>query len=104
RQPAPHAGRKRPAARRAARRPARRRRAAAAHGEVAGKRPGIEGLTEKPHMPYKIVAGIISAALLIAYIAPVLLRLKREYALWVVSILGIAMMIVDLWQSLRREE
>jgi hypothetical protein len=51
-------------------------------------------------MPYKILVGIVSAALMIAYVAPVVIRLK-EFALTAVTLLGIAMMLVDLWQSLR---
>ena len=54
-------------------------------------------------MPYKIVAGIIAAALMLIYMAPVVLRLK-DVALWAVALIGIAMMLVDLWQSLQSKE
>ena len=54
-------------------------------------------------MPYKIVAGIIAAALMLIYMAPVVLRLK-DVALWAVALIGIAMMLVDLWQSLRSKD
>jgi hypothetical protein len=54
-------------------------------------------------MPYKIIAGIVAAALLIAYMAPVVWRLK-DVALWIVAGLGIVMMLVDLWQSLQKED
>ncbi|HEX7052467.1 MAG TPA: hypothetical protein VF211_00855 [Burkholderiales bacterium] len=52
----------------------------------------------------KIIAGILAAVLLIAYVAPVLWRLKQEYALWAVTLLGLGMMLVDLWQSLKSKE
>ena len=54
-------------------------------------------------MPYKIVAGILAAALLLAYMAPVVWRLQ-DYALWVVALIGVGMMLVDLWQSLRKDD
>ena len=54
-------------------------------------------------MPYKIVAGIIAAALLLIYMAPVVLRLK-EVSLWIITLTGIAMMLIDLWQSLQSKD
>jgi hypothetical protein len=54
-------------------------------------------------MPYKIAAGIVAAALLIAYMAPVVWRLK-DAALWAVALIGVVMMLVDLWQSLQSRE
>jgi hypothetical protein len=54
-------------------------------------------------MPYKIIAGIVAAALLIAYMAPVVWRLQ-DVALWIVAGLGTVMMLVDLWQSLQSKE
>lgn len=54
-------------------------------------------------MALKIFAGIVGVALLLAYVAPVVLKLK-EGALTVVALLGLAMMLVDLWQSLRAKE
>jgi hypothetical protein len=54
-------------------------------------------------MPYKIVAGIIAAGLLIAYMAPVVWRLK-ELSISIVAGIGVVMMLVDLWQSLRSKE
>jgi hypothetical protein len=52
-------------------------------------------------MPYEIVVRIVAAALLLAYMAPVVWRLQ-DYALWSVAVIGVGMMLVDLWQSLRR--
>ena len=54
-------------------------------------------------MPWKILGGIAGAALLLAYVAPVVLRLK-EVALSVVVALALAMMLVDLWQSLQSKD
>jgi hypothetical protein len=49
-------------------------------------------------MPVKIFAAIVSVVLLVGYLSPVVLKLK-EAALTVVIAIGIAMMLVDLWQS-----
>jgi hypothetical protein len=54
-------------------------------------------------MPYKIIAGIVAAALLLIYMAPVVLRLQ-DTALWIIAGTGVVMMLVDLWQSLRSKE
>lgn len=54
-------------------------------------------------MPFKIMAGIVAATLLLVYIAPVVLRLK-ETALWVVVLIGVGMMLLDLWQSLQSKD
>lgn len=54
-------------------------------------------------MPFKIAAGVLAAALLLIYVAPVVLRLQ-DPALWVVVVLGVGMMLVDLWQSLREKD
>ena len=54
-------------------------------------------------MVLKIIAGIISVALLFAYIGPVVLRLN-EIALWVIVLLGLGMMLVDLWESLKEKD
>jgi hypothetical protein len=54
-------------------------------------------------MLIKIIAGIVGVALLLVYVSPVVLRL-RETPLFVVAILGIGMMLIDLWQSVRSKE
>ena len=54
-------------------------------------------------MALKIFAGLVGVVLLLIYIAPVVVKLK-EIPLWVVALLGIGMMLVDLWQSLRSKE
>ena len=54
-------------------------------------------------MPFKIIAGVIGAGLMIAYVAPVVRRIP-EFALWAVVGIGLMMMLVDLVQSLKKEE
>ncbi|MBI5717937.1 MAG: hypothetical protein HZC37_09660 [Burkholderiales bacterium] len=51
-------------------------------------------------MPLKIFAGLVAVALMLAYLLPLILKLK-EASLAVVVALGIVMMLRDLWQSLR---
>ena len=54
-------------------------------------------------MSPKIFAGVFSAALLIVFIGPVVLKLK-DVALTIVVLIGLAMMLYDLWQSLREKD
>ena len=54
-------------------------------------------------MAVKLIAGIAGVVLLLVYVSPVVLRL-REIPLFVVAALGVGMMLVDLWQSLRSKE
>jgi hypothetical protein len=54
-------------------------------------------------MPYKIIAGIVAAALVLIYMAPVVWRLQ-DTALWIVAGTGSIMMLVDLWQSLQSKD
>jgi hypothetical protein len=54
-------------------------------------------------MALKIFAGLVGVVLLLIYVAPVVLKLK-EIPLWCVALLGIGMMLVDLWQSLQSKE
>ena len=54
-------------------------------------------------MALKIFAGIVGTLLLLAYVGPVVLKLK-DIPLSVVALLGIGMMLVDFWQSLRSKE
>jgi len=51
-------------------------------------------------MPIKITAALVAVVLLLAYLVPIAWKLKQT-SLWVVMGIGIAMMLVDLWQSLR---
>jgi hypothetical protein len=54
-------------------------------------------------MAFKIVAGIIAAALLIAFLAPPVIKLQ-DVALSAVIAIGLVMMLVDLWQSLQSKD
>lgn len=54
-------------------------------------------------MTPKVFAGILSAALLIIFVGPVVLKLK-DVALTVVVLIGVAMMLYDLWQSLHEKD
>ncbi|MGD9952670.1 MAG: hypothetical protein AB7S87_08840 [Burkholderiales bacterium] len=54
-------------------------------------------------MAFKIVAGVIAATLLVAFLAPPAVKLK-EGALIAVMLIGVGMMLVDLWQSLQSKD
>lgn len=54
-------------------------------------------------MGLKLFAGIVGATLLLAYVGPVVLKLK-DIPLAVVAVLGIGMMLVDFFQSLRAKD
>jgi hypothetical protein len=54
-------------------------------------------------MAFKILAGIVAAALLIVFIGQVVIKLK-ETSLTVVALIGVTMMLVDLWQSLKSKD
>ncbi|MCR4347987.1 MAG: hypothetical protein NUV55_12425 [Sulfuricaulis sp.] len=51
-------------------------------------------------MAFKIIAGIVAMALVLVYLGPVVLKLW-DPALTLVILVGILMMLVDLWQSLQ---
>jgi hypothetical protein len=53
-------------------------------------------------MAVKLIAAVIAIVLLGAFLLPVALKLK-EISLAVVMLIGFGMMLVDLWQSLRRD-
>lgn len=54
-------------------------------------------------MPVKIFAALIAVVLLIGYLVPVVLKLK-EMALGILIAIGIALMLIDLWQSFRERD
>ena len=54
-------------------------------------------------MPIKIFAAIVAVVLPLCYLIPVVFKLK-DVALGVVILIGIAMMLIDLWQSLQSKE
>ncbi len=51
-------------------------------------------------MKFSIFSGIVAAALLVIFVAPVVFKLK-EVALTIVVLIGIVMAVVDIWQSVR---
>ena len=54
-------------------------------------------------MAIKIVGGIVALLLVIAFVTPVLFKIK-DPALMVVIIIGILMMLIDLLQSLQSKD
>jgi len=54
-------------------------------------------------MPIKLFAAVVAVILMISFLVPVVLKLK-DVALGVVISIGIAMMLVDLAQSLKSKE
>ncbi len=54
-------------------------------------------------MGIKIFAAIVAIALMIAFLTPVVFKLK-DVALGCIILIGIAMMLIDLWQSLQAKE
>jgi len=54
-------------------------------------------------MPIKFFAAVVAVILVIGFLVPVVLKLK-DVALGVVILIGIGMMLVDLWQSLKSKE
>ena len=54
-------------------------------------------------MPFKYIAGIVAATLVIVYTGALAWKLK-DIELAIVIFCGIAMMAVDLWQSFKSDE
>jgi hypothetical protein len=54
-------------------------------------------------MTFKIVAGLVALALMLGYLLPPVFKLK-EIDLSIAIVIGLAMAVVDLWQSLRSQE
>lgn len=54
-------------------------------------------------MGVKIVAGLVAVILVLGYLLPPMFKLK-DVALGVVICIGIAMMLVDLWQSAKSKD
>ena len=54
-------------------------------------------------MVIKIISGLIAIALVVAYVLPPALKLKHV-ALAVVIGIGIVLMLIDTWQSLREKD
>jgi hypothetical protein len=54
-------------------------------------------------MLIKYIAAVVAVVLMLGFLAPPVLKLK-DIALGVVILIGIAMMLADLWQSLRAKD
>ena len=54
-------------------------------------------------MAFRILSAVVAVVLLVGFIAPVVVKLK-EVSLGVVVLIGVVLMLVDLWQSLRSGE
>ena len=51
-------------------------------------------------MPSKIFAAIVALALVLAYVGPMVIKMK-DLPLAIVIVIGIVVMFADIWQSLR---
>jgi hypothetical protein len=51
----------------------------------------------------KILAGLVAVLLMLAYLGPIVLKMK-DLALGGIVLVGVVVMLVDLWQSLRGRE
>jgi uncharacterized membrane protein len=54
-------------------------------------------------MAVKIAAGVVALILIVGYLLPPVFKLK-DLALGVVIIIGLSMMALDLWQSLKSKD
>lgn len=54
-------------------------------------------------MPMKIFAAMVAVVLLLGFLSPVVFKLK-DVALGVIILIGVAMMLVDLGQSLKSKD
>ena len=54
-------------------------------------------------MPFKIIASLVAIASLLIFVGPVVVKLK-DVSLTVVVLIGVVMMVTDVWQSLKRKD
>jgi len=54
-------------------------------------------------MIVKLVAGVVAVSMVLAYVLPPAIKLK-DIALIIVIAIGVIMMLVDLFQSLRKND
>ena len=54
-------------------------------------------------MPLKIAYSVLAVVLMLLYLSPVIWRLK-QVDLSIVVLVGVTMMLVDVWQSLKAKE
>ncbi len=51
----------------------------------------------------KIFAAIVAVALVLSFVTPMVFKLK-DIALGCIVLIGVGMMLIDLWQSLRAKD
>ena len=54
-------------------------------------------------MPVKLFSAVVAVALMLSFIGAIVFKLK-EVALGAVALIGIVMMLIDLWQSLQKRD
>lgn len=54
-------------------------------------------------MPIKLFSAAVAIVLVLSYLGAIVFKLK-EFSLAAVVAIGLAMMLVDLWQSLKKSE
>jgi hypothetical protein len=54
-------------------------------------------------MPVKIFSAVVAVTLMLSFIGAIVFKLK-EVSLAAVALIGIVMMLVDLWQSLQKRD
>jgi len=54
-------------------------------------------------MAYRIISAIVAVVLLLAFLLPIVIKLK-EISLGVVVLIGLALMARDLWESLQEKD
>ena len=54
-------------------------------------------------MTVKLFSAVVALVLVFAYLSPVVLKLK-DVSLAAVMLIGVVMMLVDLWQSLKKPD
>ncbi len=54
-------------------------------------------------MAFKIFAGIVAVTILLVYLAAPVMKLK-DVALGLAALIGVGMMLVDLWETLQSKE
>jgi ABC-type branched-subunit amino acid transport system permease subunit len=54
-------------------------------------------------MVFKIIGSILAGGLLVVFIGPVAVKLK-DVAFSIVVLIGLTMMVVDIWHSLKSKE
>jgi L-asparagine transporter-like permease len=58
---------------------------------------------ERSTMLLKLLAALVAVALMLAYLVPMVVKMK-DPALAIVIVIGLVIMLVDLWHSLRKPE